>query len=84
MSHGHDVQSDLSFQEKLEKLLHHWIKHNDSHADTYRDWMKQAEEEGWVEVADIMKDTADLTIQINKKFEQALRSMSRDQQPGRQ
>lgn len=78
MSHEHDIQSDLSFPEKLEKLLHHWIKHNESHAETYRDWMKKAGKKEWVEIADLMGDAADLTIQINKKFEQALRSMTQE------
>ena len=80
----HHRKTEMPFEEKLIKLLEHWIKHNDSHAETYRDWMKQAGEEEWTEVAGIMKDAADLTTQINKKFEQALRSMTRDQRPGQQ
>ena len=76
MSHDHHVESDLSFNQKLEKLLHHWIKHNDAHAETYREWMKKAGEEELDDIADLMKGAADLTAQITEKFEQALRSIS--------
>jgi hypothetical protein len=27
--------------EKLRRLLHHWMEHNDEHAKTYRDWAEK-------------------------------------------
>ena len=74
--HDHDIESGLSFHEKLEKLLQHWIKHNTSHADTYLEWQKKAGEKELTDIAALMGDAAELTNQINEKFEQALKSMA--------
>ena len=42
MSHSHtETQNTLSFQEKMIKLLDHWIKHNDDHSKTYIDWAEK-------------------------------------------
>jgi len=38
--HNHEIHNSLTFDEKLVKLLEHWIKHNDDHAENYRDWAK--------------------------------------------
>jgi len=73
--HHHDKESDMSFQEKLEKLLQHWVKHNTDHAETYREWMKKAEMEDMMEVANCLEEAAAMTIQINEKFEEAIRSV---------
>lgn len=73
--HHHDKESDMSFQEKLEKLLQHWVKHNTDHAETYREWMKKAEMEDMKEVANCLEKAAAMTIQINEKFEEAIRSV---------
>ena len=32
--HAHQTHDTLSFEEKMIKLLEHWIKHNDDHADS--------------------------------------------------
>jgi len=42
--HDHEIESTLSFDEKMIKLLEHWVKHNDDHAETYRGWAKKAKE----------------------------------------
>jgi rubrerythrin len=69
--HHHDVKSDLSFQEKLIKLLDHWIKHNHDHADTYQSWAQQAKENGMTDVAALIEEVHALTLQIDDKFKQA-------------
>jgi len=73
--HHHDKESDMSFREKLEKLLQHWVKHNTDHAETYREWMKKAEMEDMKEVANRLQEAAAMTIQINEKFKEAIRSV---------
>jgi len=73
----HEKENDMSFREKLEKLLQHWVKHNTDHAETYRAWMKKAEMEDLKEVANRLKEAAEMTIQINKKFEEAIRSVAK-------
>ncbi len=73
----HEKENDMSFREKLEKLLQHWVKHNTDHAETYRAWMKKAEMEDMKEVANRLEEAAEMTIQINKKFEEAIRSVAK-------
>ena len=59
--HGDEIKSELSFDEKMIKLLEHWIKHNEDHVRTYRDW------------AQLLEDVAEMTLLINKKFESAMK-----------
>ena len=70
--HDHDVKSDLTMEQKLEKLLAHWIKHNEDHGKTYREWMTKAEDSGLEKTAAILSEVAELTSQINTKLKEAL------------
>jgi len=69
--HDHEIESTLSFDEKMIKLLEHWIKHNDDHAETYRDWAKKAKEKNMNEAGSLLEDVAEMTLEISKKFEEA-------------
>ena len=70
--HDHDIQSDLTMEQKLEKLLAHWIKHNEDHGKTYMDWMAKAEDSGMTKTAIILSEVAELTSRINAKLKEAL------------
>ena len=74
--HNHDVQSNLSFDEKMIKLLEHWIKHNDDHAGTYKDWSKKAKDNNLEQAGLMIKEAAEMTLQINDKFREALKNMN--------
>jgi len=74
--HHHDTETEMPFLEKMEKLLQHWIKHNVDHAKTYQEWRKKAEKEDLVNVAEILEEAAEMTAQLNEKFERALREIS--------
>jgi hypothetical protein len=69
--HDHEIQSTLSFDEKMIKLLEHWIKHNDDHAQTYRDWAQKAKEKNMRKASSLLEDAAEMTLMISKKFEEA-------------
>ena len=69
--HDHEIQSTLSFDEKMIKLLEHWIKHNGDHAETYRDWAQKAKEKNMREASSLLEDAAEMTLMISKKFEEA-------------
>ena len=71
-NHKHDIESTLSFDEKMIKLLEHWIKHNDDHAETYRDWAKKAKENHMDKAGALLEDAAEMTLMISKKFEEAV------------
>ena len=69
--HDHEIQSTLSFDEKMIKLLEHWIKHNGDHAETYRDWAQKAKEKNMRKASSLLEDAAEMTLMISKKFEEA-------------
>ncbi|MBW1727086.1 MAG: hypothetical protein JRF31_06850 [Deltaproteobacteria bacterium] len=71
--HDHEIESTLTFDEKMIKLLEHWVKHNDDHAETYRDWAKKAKENHMDEAGSLILDAAEMTLAISKKFEEAAR-----------
>ena len=69
----HEIHSTLSFDEKMIKLLEHWIKHNEDHAQTYRDWAQKAKEKNKSKAALMLEDAAEMTLSISKKFELAIK-----------
>ena len=69
--HDHEIESTLTFDEKMIKLLEHWVKHNDDHAETYRDWAKKAKENNMDEAGSLISDAAEMTLVISRKFEEA-------------
>lgn len=75
-SHAHEIQSEMSFEEKMVRLLEHWIQHNDDHAGTYRSWAEKAREQHMEDVAAVMIKAAGMTLDINKKFEEALTTLT--------
>jgi len=74
----HESHSSMSFEEKVIKLLEHWLKHNNDHAGTYREWAGKAREAGLNEIAGIMESAAASTEEISGEFEKALNTMKRD------
>jgi hypothetical protein len=72
--HHHDSTDELSPREKLVKLLEHWIKHNEGHAQTYQEW---AEKAGAIsmgaEVEGCLKEAAGQTLAVNGRLETALK-----------
>ncbi len=80
MSHSHhshtEPQNPLSFQEKMIKLLDHWINHNDDHSKTYIDWAEKAKLNNMDDTADILETVSQMTVEINKKLEQALKQLN--------
>ena len=67
-----EIKSDLSFEDRLVKLLEHWIKHNRDHSDSYRDWSRKASREGLTDIAQLIEAAAEKTTRINREFEKAL------------
>ena len=69
--HEHAQGQGMAFEEKLVKILDHWIKHNRDHADTYKDWAGRAREAGMPEVAGLLEEAADMNFTMNEVFEKA-------------
>jgi len=75
--HSHDDHShgSLSENEKLIKMIEHWIHHNHDHAGSYRDWARRAKDLGYEEVFRILQSVADDTVVQNENMEKALQLM---------
>ena len=69
--HHHDEPANLTFEEKLDKILTHWKKHNDDHAATYDDWASRCKAHDQAEVSSLLNEVAHMTRQINALFDKA-------------
>ena len=77
MTHHHhhdpeDTESELSFDEKILKLLDHWKKHNDEHAASYKKWAERVRADGKADIAALMESAAEKTILLNNEFQTAI------------
>ena len=73
--HSHETTSELSFDEKMVKLLEHWIKHNTDHSETYKDWAKKVKDNDMDKVDLLLNEAADITLKINNIFDEALKAI---------
>lgn len=82
MSHHHDhdhhhhdhtknAESPMTVLEKAFKMIEHWIKHNDDHSATYREWANKLKKENLPEAAALIDEVAVIQESINHKFQQA-------------
>jgi hypothetical protein len=76
--HDHESQSGMPFNEKLLKMLDHWIKHNVDHAVNYRNWAEKAKTKGEDEAGRLLEEAAEMSIAVNDKFEKALATLGRN------
>ena len=65
-SHDHDPHDEIPFDEKLTKLLSHWIKHNEDHALNYRNWAEKAKTNGNGQAAGLLEEAAEMSLAINE------------------
>lgn len=75
--HHHEVVSSLTFNEKIVKMLDHWIKHNHEHAQNYRKWANEAKDNIGENVSVLLEDAAELTLSINQKLEEAVKILGK-------
>ena len=75
--HDHDSHGELSFDEKMAKMLDHWIKHNQDHALNYRNWAEKAKANDQHQAAVLLEEAADMSLSVNQKFEAALAILDR-------
>ena len=74
--HDHDVNGELSFEEKLTRLFEHWLDHNESHKANYLSWADKASENNMPDTAAGLKEAAALSGMINEKIKKALKSLN--------
>jgi len=78
-THSHDQgrADGMSLEQKLEKLVTHWIDHNDSHKQTFFTWAERAEDEGLTGAADKIKKAGELSEQVTSLLKDALKSLEK-------
>jgi hypothetical protein len=59
--------------EKLKILLHHWMEHNNEHAEAYRDWARKASSIGNNELSRILDLLSYETRKLNRLLEKAIK-----------
>ena len=59
-----------TFEEKMAKLIDHWLQHNTDHAESYREWAEKARVHRQEGVGEILEDIAAATLALNRKFEE--------------
>ncbi len=70
-THSHASPQEMSLKEKLEKLVSHWIDHNDSHKQTFFTWADRAKDEGITTVADKIEKAGQLSEQVTSLLKDA-------------
>ncbi len=70
--HSTDHKESMSFDEKMGKILEHWLKHNTDHAGTYNEWAQKARDNGLEEIGKILDEASSMTLEMNNKFKQAI------------
>lgn len=85
--HGHThtptpVDGELSETQKILKLLHHWIHHNDDHAANYTDWAGKIELLGYATAAESLRKAAELTHAVSQEFETAATTIQKHEKSG--
>jgi ABC-type glutathione transport system ATPase component len=73
-NHGHEHEDDRDQTETLRKLqvmIEHWIDHNVSHAENYREWASKASHAGEEEVSREIHLAMDGSDEVNKHLKRA-------------
>lgn len=69
--HSHGESEEMTIADKLEKLLTHWIDHNESHKDTFFTWAKRAKEAGIDQVAGKIEEVGKLSEKVTALLKEA-------------
>ena len=73
--HDHDPNGEIPFNEKLDRIIRHWIKHNEDHVLNYRNWAEKAKANGRQKTAEFLTEAAEMSLAINEKFATALEGL---------
>lgn len=58
-------------RERLNTLLEHWIKHNESHIKSYKEWVEKLKDSEFSEVSQKIEEAAKITSRANEKIKEA-------------
>jgi hypothetical protein len=61
---------------KLKHLLPHWVEHNASHLEAFRQWQRRARDQGLDAVADALEETVDAAQRADAALRRATRAIA--------
>jgi hypothetical protein len=76
-THSHDQVHELTLEQKLEKLLGHWINHNESHKDTFFTWAQRAKGEGIDQIALDLEKAGQLSQEVTQQLKDAFQKLKK-------
>ena len=62
-------------KDKLPIVIKHWIEHNESHIEEYRQWAQKAGEMGLDSIKDRITEAMDEIIRSNSRLGEALKEL---------
>jgi hypothetical protein len=57
--------------ENLSNLIEHWIEHNESHIENFKEWAQKAKIDGFLEASENMLDAANKIKEANEYLQKA-------------
>jgi hypothetical protein len=75
--HSHDESPEMSMEEKLAKLLEHWMQHGEEHAKSYELWAERAKSHGIARVDLLLEKATEKTRAVNEDFKAALAALKK-------
>ena len=64
------MNEELS-HENLSHLIEHWIEHNETHIENYKEWAQKAKVDGFLEASENMLDAANKIKEANEYLSKA-------------
>lgn len=71
---GITITEELS-HDNLSNLIEHWIEHNESHIQSFREWALKAKKDGFLEAAENISEAADKIEEANKSLKNAKKGL---------
>jgi nickel/cobalt exporter len=68
-------EGNMDDREKLPIIIKHWIEHNESHIEEYRQWAEKAGELDLAGVKANITEAMEAIIQSNSLFKEALKEL---------
>lgn len=67
---GITITEELN-HDNLSHLIEHWIEHNDSHIQSFREWAQKAKKDGFLEASEDILEAANKVEEANKLLDKA-------------
>lgn len=67
---GITITEELN-HDNLSHLIEHWIEHNESHIQSFREWALKAKKDGFLEASEDISEAANKIEEANKHLNKA-------------